>query len=180
METSTKERPNLTVELQKGKPVIVEKKDQIKDSLFELGFKNASSRLQAAEKMSIAYERYMFITPEAIKNFNEKLRKETLREDKNAFRYKQLIFIAIENYSEIPPVHVLEKLKAAMRDECFDAYEICKIDWIEEIKDPILFGTIKNCSDKFYIAQWDDDIKIQDIISCNTDRAKSVNVQEEE
>ena len=36
-------------------------------------------------------------------------------------------------------------------------------EWIKEIKDPIVFGVINGCPDKFFISQWDDDIKIDDI-----------------
>jgi hypothetical protein len=49
----------------------------------------------------------------------------------------------------------------------FDTYEIAHIQSIVERKDPILFGCITGCADKFFIAQWDDDVKIEDIINEN-------------
>jgi hypothetical protein len=49
-------------------------------------------------------------------------------------------------------------------DDCFDSFEIAKIQWKREIKDPILFGRIDGCPDRFYVSQWDDDVRIEDIL----------------
>ena len=65
---------------------------------------------------------------------------------------------------EFPPDTVLDALEKAKEDNCFDTFEVAKISWIEEIKDPILFGIIEGCSDKFFISQWDDDVKIEDLL----------------
>ena len=35
----------------------------------------------------------------------------------------------------------------------------------ELLKDPILVGRIQGCSDAFVIAQWDTDLKVEDILS---------------
>lgn len=51
-----------------------------------------------------------------------------------------------------------------MADNSFDRFEIAKIHWKEELKGPILFGIIDICTDKFFIAQWDDDLRIEDIL----------------
>jgi hypothetical protein len=132
--------------------------------LDRLGFKDAVKEISRQQKLVIAYEKYMFIMEENIVAFNDKLRKETMREDKNSYQFKRLVFIPIEQYGKIPPEHVLDKLESAQKDGCFDRFEICKIDWVKEIKDPIVFGRIDGCPDRFFISQWDDDIKVEDLI----------------
>lgn len=134
------------------------------ERLLSLGLNKAASKLSAAQRMEVAYKGYSFITPEAIQRFNEELRKETLKEDKRAYRFKQLIFTNLDQYDKIPPEHVLKGLERAKKEGLFDQYEIAHIDWIVEVKDPILFGVIVGCSDRFYIEQWDDDVKIEDLL----------------
>ena len=114
--------------------------------------------------MKKAYEKYLFVTQNTINKFNDKLREETILEDHRHRTYKRLIFIQLNQYEKLPPSNVLTALEAAIDDKCFDSFEIAKIAWIEEIKDPILFGIIENCSDKFFISQWDDDVKIEDLL----------------
>ncbi len=114
--------------------------------------------------MKKAYSKYLFVTQSIIDKFNEKLRKDTLIEDPKSRSYKSLIFIPLEEYNQLPLDNVLEALKNASEDMCFDDFEIAKIDWIKEVKDPILFGIINKCSDKFFISQWDDDVKIEDLL----------------
>lgn len=136
-------------------------------TLTELGFGKAVTKIDRARKLKVAYAKYGFVTEEAIQKFNEKLRKETLRDEPNAYHFKQLAFFTPQNYGEIPPQFVLEKMKDAAADNIFDSFEIAKIEWKVEIKDPILFGRIEGCTDRFFIAQWDDDVSIEDIVLAN-------------
>lgn len=136
------------------------------DRLEKLGFKNASANLKTLEnkkrKLAIAYEHYRFVRQEKIKAFNEKLKAKTL--NKTTYAYQTLAFTSIDQYTEVPPDHVLEKLGEAQEVNCFDSFEIAHI---REVKDPILFGRINDCSDRFFIDQWDDDVKIEDILMPN-------------
>ena len=152
-----------TMEHELNTEQVIEKQN-IQNKLQKLGFKNAVKQIDKIERMKLAYDRYMFITPQTVQTFNDKLRKETLEEDKRARRYKQLMFIPIEEYGAIPPPSVLDKLEKAQNDNIFDKFLIAKVDWKEEVKDPIVFGMIDGCEDYFYISQWDDDIKIEDLI----------------
>lgn len=138
------------------------------DRLEKLGFKKLSGDLQKAEeskrKMAVAYEHYRFVKPEKIVTFNERLRKETLKEHPNAYYYKKLVFIPLGEYDRLPESHVLDSLEEAQGRKCFDSFEVGKIDDVKEVKDPILFGRVAGCEDRFYIDQWDDDVKIEDIL----------------
>jgi len=102
--------------------------------LQKMGFDVVVTKLTRAQKMKIAYAKYGYVTQEAINRFNEKLRNETLQEDKNASRYKTLVFISPKSYGELPPTFVLDKMRDAMADNIFDFFEIAKIDWKTEIK----------------------------------------------
>lgn len=123
-------------------------------------------------KTIIAYEHYRFVRPENFEKFNEKLKDQTLRESGLAGRnlyhnYDKLRFTKIEDYEKIPPEHVLTSIEEAIDKKCFDSFEVCDLESVKEYKDPIIFGCIKLCKDKFFIAQWDDDVKIEDILETN-------------
>jgi len=133
--------------------------------LRSMGFEQVAKKAESAHKMTIAYGKYMFISQETVDRFNDKLRKETLEEDSRTRHYKKLVFIPIDKYQQIPPVHVLNALSIARKMDLFDRFEIGKIDWIKEIKDPIVFGRIDGCEDRFFISQWDDDVKIEDLLN---------------
>lgn len=146
------------------KKEVHEVNDELALKLKNLGLTRASDRITSAQKMTIAYGKYLFVTEEKINDFNSKLRKDTIREMPNAYEYKRLLFVPLEEYNEVPPPHVLEALEKALEDKCFDTFEIAKVEWIKEIKDPIVFGRINNCTDRFFISQWDDDVKFEDIL----------------
>lgn len=135
------------------------------DRLQELGFTRASDNLKKLSdkkrKLAIAYEHYRFVRQEKIDIFNQKLKAER----KNPLDYYKLLsFTNISDYQEVPPDHVLDNLVKAKEMNCFDSFEIAHI---VEVKDPILFGRINECSDRFFIDQWDDDVKIEDILMPN-------------
>lgn len=114
-------------------------------------------------KMIIAYEHFRFVRPEKFQAFNERLKRETMKD----YTYNRLRFTALENYNKIPPMMVLDAIDAANDKACFDRYEVADIESVKELPDPIVFGVIDGCSDKFFITQWDDDVKIEDILSEN-------------
>lgn len=134
------------------------------DRMTRLGFKGVAKKAERMVRMKVAYSDYLFVTPQHISDFNEKLKKETLKEDKRAYHYKKLVFIPLEKYEMIPSATALNALEATQIRGIFDFFSVCKIDWVEEIKDPIIFGQIEGCEDYFFISQWDDDVRIEEII----------------
>lgn len=136
----------------------------LKIQLEQLGFKGMAKKLDGAKRLALAYAKFGFVSQKKIDEFNERLRKETLQEDKNAYSYKRLMFTDIAHYSKVPPPHVLSRLEEAINENCFDSFEVATIQWIKEIKDPIVFGRIEGCDDRFFIAQWDDDVSIEEIL----------------
>lgn len=134
------------------------------DRLERLGFKAASTKVKELSvkqrKMAIAYEHYRFVRPEKIEAFNQKL----MRESRRGGDYKTLAFTPVESYQEVPPADVLEKMEVAVERKCFDKFEVAHII---NVKDPILFGRINGCPDRFFIGQWDDDVRIEDILQPN-------------
>jgi hypothetical protein len=132
----------------------------------------AAKRLESAEKMQRAYKKYLFVTQEKINAFNVKLRADSLEKDGRVVQYKELVFIRLQNYTEIPPARVLDDLEKAKTDNLFDTFEVAKIEWIRQVEDPILFGCIKGCTDKFFLSQWDDDVKIEDILFMGSEVVK--------
>ena len=154
--------------------------------LKELGMESAhkvvNDKLELQRKMHLAYNGYEFVSQEKIDHFNAELKKKTLviydRNTKeirkkvdtrkwNELVYDQLVFCALQDYKQVPPLDVLRKVKAAKDVACFDAFEVAKIESIKEIVDPIVFGRVNGCTDRFFIAQWDEDVKFEDLQSQN-------------
>jgi hypothetical protein len=137
------------------------------DSLRELGFDAAVEKVNASKelvrKMAVAYEHFDYVSAEDIEKFQDQVKAKTLKEDKLSRSYDRLTFTNTKEYTEVPPAGVLEKMKAAKAMNCFDSFEIAKIESVQEVKDPILFGRVDKCGDYFFIAQWDDDVTIEAI-----------------
>lgn len=145
---------------------------EVIDRLQKLGLKSASDKLKKVaekkRKLAIAYEHFRFVRQDKINAFNEKLKKNT--EKRNSSGYQQwqtLSFTPLENYGEVPPESVLDSLESAIGKNCFDSFEVAHIVTEVKIPDPIIFGRINGCPDRFYIDAWDEDIKIEDILAAN-------------
>lgn len=127
--------------------------------LRKLGFGRIAGKIEkfegTKEKLLNAYRNYKYVTQEKVDAFNGQLRNES-----SGSTYKHLSFIGIEDYDRVPPDSVLEALEYAKKD--FDKFEIAYIETVK--KDPILFGRIEGCSDRFFIAEWDDDVSLEDIL----------------
>jgi len=128
----------------------------ISERLEKLGLKKLakgfSKKKEIIDKMKIAYKTYPIVSAEKFDSYNKKLNKK--RQTLKSYR--------IEDYDDsIPSEEVLKKLDEAEVLKCFDYFEITRV---EEQKDPILFGRINGCPDKFFIAQWGDDVKVEDIL----------------
>lgn len=143
------------------------KEQETIDTLEKLGFKAASEKIKrlAAKKrkLVIAYEHFRFVRKEKIEEFNKKLYAKRESDHK----YQQLGFTSIEHYLEVPPEYVFDAMIQAVEKNCFDGFEVASIVSIVKVPDPILFGVITGCTDKFFIAQWNDDVKIEDILGAN-------------
>ena len=75
---------------------------------------------------------------------------------------KELVVDDLEEYEKPIPRRVVKKLEAAKEWKVFDSF--C-VFWIQEVKDPILFGQIKEEPDKFFfIAEWARDISVKDLM----------------
>lgn len=143
------------------------------EQLKELGLTRCAveieRRLNLTEKLAIAYEAFRYVTVEKLTEFNIRLKEETkVEEGKNQWgtiqSYKRTRFTALHEYSKVPPDNVLQSLQEAKALGCFDSFEIMDLESHREVPDPILFGRIIDCPDRFFIAQWDDDVKIEDIL----------------
>lgn len=131
---------------------ITEKAKLLKD----LGMDKIAEKLlrkgEGKKKLMTAVSDYKYATQDDINDFNEEMKKCG----------KRLAIVKISDYTQLPPNSVLESLKKAQEKKCFDDFHIA---YIEKVKDPILFGKINGFENLyFYIDQWGDDVKIEDII----------------
>jgi hypothetical protein len=167
MDMNEKVNENVDVDLKDN--VVVNTKTTTEE-LKELGLITASNVLHNAKefdrKTSIAYEHFRYVTQKQFEKFNEELQKKTEGKTKEGYRtYDVLQFVSLERYPDVPPRDVLNQLRAAQDIKCFDTFEVAKIKSHVVRPDPILFGVVVGCSDRFFIAQWDKDVKIDDIIA---------------
>ncbi len=104
------------------------------------------------DKLIKAIDTYRYATKEDIDSYSEELSRYD----------KRFVLQPIRDYNSLPPDNVLDELKKAKDNKCFDEFYI---GYIEKVEDPILFGKITDFPTlHFYIAQWGDDVKIEDII----------------
>jgi len=141
----------------------VEKKRALEDEARRIeALKALAEKLERERLEKEAEER-------RIREENEKLRKETEQvTGSNTWgkikEYKRTKQTLLKDYDKVPPTHVLDALETAQAHGCFDKYEVMTIKSHREVPDPILFGHAEGSTDLFYIAQWDTDIKIEDIL----------------
>lgn len=156
-------------EVSAGFSAPADNKEKVQDRLARLGFKSASTKIKTAidkkRKFAIAYEHYRYVTAEKMQAFQMKLRNESMkRAASGRSRWKELAFTPLDRYTETPPANVLDSLEKAMGHKCFDEFRVAHI---VNVEDPIIFGYIEGCTDHFFIDQWDDDVKISDILKAN-------------
>lgn len=124
--------------------------------LKELGLNAISEKLlrkKAGKDMLVkAVSDYRYATKEDLDDFNKEMKKFN----------RELVVVEMKNYDKLPPDDVLEELQKARGKACFNTFHIA---YIQKVKDPILFGKIDGFNELFFfIAQWGDDVKIEDII----------------
>lgn len=139
------------------------------ERLKNLGFDHAADGLRVAaerqRKLALAYEHYRFVRKENVDAFNAMLRAAGMNmKDPFKMEYQVLDFTPVGNYERIPPEHVLISLETARGRNCFDSYEVA---FIRNVKDPLLFGRITDCPDRFFIDEWGDDVSITDLLEEN-------------
>ena len=117
-----------------------------------------------SDKLKQAYARYRYLSPSAIERFQAKLQAEAHMNDQGVTSYKRLRFTRLESYPKLPPDDVLAALDQAKSYGCFDYFEVADLETVKVYPDPLLLGCVNNCADKFFITQWDQDVKIQDIL----------------
>lgn len=145
--------------------------------------------LSFAARLAIAYEHYRFVTQDQVAIFNRRLKEQTLKRFQSATgsvhdqpvidssgtivgralysKYDVLNFSDWDSYKGTPPGDVMEAASKANDLGIFDVLEVAKVQSEVEYHDPILFGRILGCGDRFFIAQWDNDVKIDDLIGPN-------------
>jgi len=67
----------------------------------------------------------------------------------------------IESYETLPPDNVLKTLKEHKERQVFNSYTIATV---KGIHDPLLLGRVNDCEDRYFIAQWGEDISLDDVI----------------
>jgi len=132
------------------------KKQEKAELLLELGMTKIAEKVLrkglGKKKLLQAIEDYRYATGEDLDEFNKDMKQYG----------KELVVVEIKDYDRIPPDDVLEALKTARAKGCFDTFHIA---YIRKVKDPLLFGKIDEFKNLyFFIAQWGDDVKIEDII----------------
>ena len=150
--------------------------------LKELGLTNAAEKIETGrslkKKLAVAYEYYKFVSPDIFDRFAKSLREKTYKNEKTGKytgieKWHELKFIALDKYPEVPPPDCLLELKKAKELGIFDGFEVAKTEEVSSnynrtpVPDPIIFGLINGCVDKFFITQWDDDVRIEDILKDN-------------
>ena len=148
----------------------MEKPAPTEAELRELGLTEAANKLkhqrEMARKLRTAFEHFRVVTPEQLSRFQAELMDKSVKSLSayGAYSYQALKFTALEAYPNVPPGEVLEKIREAKKHECFDRFEVLTLETVEVVPDPVVFGIINGCDNKYFVAQWDDDVRIEDIL----------------
>lgn len=137
--------------------------------LRELGLNSAADKIkharELATKLRIAFEHFRMVTPDQVKRFQEELWSKRYTDPHTyGLFYKTMKFTRLAFYDEVPPAEVLQKIKEAKELKCFDDFEVLTLESQEVLPDPVVFGIIEGCDNRYFVAQWDDDVKIEDIL----------------
>lgn len=111
-----------------------------------------------------AYEFYRYVSKAKIEAFQARLKDSTIKIDGYTTTFDQLVFEPVEKYAGMPPKDVLEAVSVAKERGIFDVLEVASIQTQRVVADPIVFGRITGCPDRFFVAQWGDDVKLTDLI----------------
>ena len=73
--------------------------------------------------------------------------------------------LPVKSYPGIPPEPVLQRLASEIEKDLFDYYTVASVS-LQRVKqpDPLLLGRIHGVDDRFFIAQWGDDVALDDVI----------------
>jgi len=138
--------------------------------LRDLGFNAAATKVkedrELARKCRIAFEHFRYVTPENFRRFAEELKGKTWKNHyvDYSYSYDQLVFTKIAAYNKVPPKEALAKVREAKALGCFDDFEVATVQSVRVVPDPIIFGIIRGDENKYFVAQWDDDVKIEQIL----------------
>jgi hypothetical protein len=137
--------------------------------LRELGLNAAADKMkrarEQARKLRIAFEHFRVVTPEQVQRFQEELWSERHTDPYTyGLYYKTMRFTALEIYQDVPPAEVLQKIREARELKCFDRFEVLTLEAQEVTPDPVIFGRIEGDDNRYFVAQWDDDVRIEQIL----------------
>ena len=79
-------------------------------------------------------------------------------------KQKEVKLTPLREWDTTPPEYVLDNVVKAKKLDCFSEFVVAHV---QNVPDPIVFGMVKDCKDLFYISQWGDDLKIEDVIKEN-------------
>lgn len=121
---------------------------------------------EMVRRLSVAYGEYRYVSQERIDAFNVRLRKSTMQEKDRVRSFVQLVFTPLAEYKQVPPEEVLVALESVKARQIFDDFEIAEIaTQTERIGgDPILFGRIRGCTDRFCVVEWGEDVTMDQIL----------------
>lgn len=67
----------------------------------------------------------------------------------------------IHEYPGLPPQHVIDKLRDEVPKQLFHSFVIATV---ESIHDPLLLGVLNGREERYFLAQWGDDVSLDDVI----------------
>lgn len=69
--------------------------------------------------------------------------------------------VRVETYKTLPPPHAVVKLKEEKAKNVFDYFTIASVN---AVRDPLLLGRLDGKSERYFLAQWGDDVSLDDVI----------------
>lgn len=111
-----------------------------------------------AKRQKLMDYKYILITEENIKDF---LKRKSSFLGVSVWDRLEWDEKPLEQSEHLPPATVVEAIKVHQDRNVFDYMTIASV---REVKDPIVFGRLTGSKDRFFIAQWGDDVCLDDLI----------------
>lgn len=166
-----------------------------RESGFIAAADRLEEKARVARTLAIAYEHYRYVTQEQIDAFQGRLKRATTRKptieeiyasrsprssfvglsDEQLVRYAtpvydHLVLDNLEAYEGLPPVDVMLKVKEARSRGIFNGFQVAHVQPVATrivLPDPIVFGCVQGCTDRFFVAEWGTDVRLADLVGPN-------------
>lgn len=133
--------------------------DDIQYGIAQLGNSNISQQMYLSPGNHVYLNQpQIFVPPTERFSADTNDRMETALDTIGRFEWTET---PIDQYATLPPEDALKSLEINKSRQVFDYFTIASVN---AVKDPLLLGRIVGKKERWFLAQWGEDVKIDDVV----------------